>query len=434
MTLTTLTDRKLIRAAASSTRHVLTRITAPRAPAREQRLPVNVAFVLDRSGSMADERKFTLAREAVEQALRMLQPEDRFSLVVYDTEIDVLMASTRATPDAKRRALRALAEVGPRGGTDLGGGWLRGCEQVAEFLTEPLSHSQTVNPSNRVSRCLLLTDGLANHGITDRDELARHAGELRERGVVTTTFGVGADFDERLLRDMAHEGGGNFWFIEGASQIPELITAELGEALEVTLRNASLLVTLPEGAEAETLNRFRSARLADRRELRVDVGDLVSGQELEVVVKLTFPRGDAGSETSVGFAVATGGGGEIVAGSECRVRWTYASHHDNDVQPRNREVDRAVAALYVARARAEATELNRDGRYDRARRVMERTAGRIREYAGTDAALRGLAESLMEEMGEYEAPRSLMAMKSSLYVAELSRKGRDTSGRARRRT
>ena len=160
---------------------------------------MNVGIVLDRSGSMGDERKFGLAREAVEQSLRMLRPEDRFALVVYDTEVDVLMPSTKATPEAKRRALDALREIGPRAGTDLAGGWLRGCEQRAEFPYD-----------DQVSRCLLLMDGLANHGITDRDELARHAGELRQRGVSTSTFAVGADFDERLLRDMAHEGGGNF--------------------------------------------------------------------------------------------------------------------------------------------------------------------------------------------------------------------------------
>ena len=220
MTLAVQTDRTLIRAAASSTRYVLARITAPRAPARATRLPVNIGIVLDRSGSMASEQKLVLAREAVEQSLQMLRPEDRFSLVVYDDRIDVLMPSSLATPETKRRALSALRTVDPRGSTDLGAGWLRACEQIAEFLDE-----------ERVSRCLLLTDGLANHGIVDRDELARHAGELRQRGVSTSTFGVGADFDERLLRDMAHEGGGNFYFIEGASQIPGMMTGELGATL-----------------------------------------------------------------------------------------------------------------------------------------------------------------------------------------------------------
>lgn len=414
------TDRTLIRAAASSTRYVLARITAPRAPRREERLPVNVSIVLDRSGSMSGERKFTLAREAVEQALRMLRDEDRFSLVVYDEQIDLLMPSTRATEDAKRRALEALRHVGPRGSTDLGAGWLRGCEQIAEFATD-----------RRVSRCLLLTDGLANHGITDRGELARHAGELRARGVSTSTFGVGADFDERLLRDMAQEGGGNFYFIEGAAQIPGILTGELGEALEVTLPRASVVVRPKGGESVEVLNTFRAGHDAGRNEYRVELGDLVSGQEIDVVLSVQFPRGEIGS--GAGVAVELHSSGERVPGAAGVQRWTYASHGENDVQPRNREVDRVVAELYAARARAEATEANREGRYDHARRVLERTADRIREYAGDDSQMRTLVRMLREDVPRYaDEPMPAMALKLAFYDAEVRTKGRAPGGRARR--
>src|SRR5512140_2270238 len=105
MTLSIRTDRQLIRAAARSNRYVLLTFTAPQAPRRVNRRPVNVAFVLDRSGSMSGENKFPLARQAVEQSLRMLRPEDRFSLVVYDNAVDVLSRSANATPDAIRHAL-----------------------------------------------------------------------------------------------------------------------------------------------------------------------------------------------------------------------------------------------------------------------------------------------------------------------------------------
>ncbi len=420
MTLSIHTDRLLIRAAAESTRYVLARITAPHAPALETRLPVNVGFVLDRSGSMGSDRKFGLAREAVEQSLGRLRPGDRFSLVVYDNRIDVISPSAVVTTESKRRALDALRNVGPRGGTNLGGGWLRGCEQIAEFLDSEL-----------VSRCLLLTDGLANQGITDRDELARHAGELRRRGVSTSTFGVGADFDERLLRDMAHEGGGNFYFIEGASQIPEMVTGELAEALEVTLRDASLRVALPRSATARTLNRFHQTRPDDGNELRVELGDLVSGQELDVVVGIHFPRGTPGDHAVAELALASRG--RSIPRSACRQTWTYATHHENDAQPRNGDVDRAVAELYAARARAEATEANRERRYDNARQVLEATASRIRQYAGDDVTLQQLARSLRDDVQVYaEAPMSSVALKMSMRVAESAAKGRDGSGWARR--
>ena len=419
MTLSIQTDRTLVRAAAPSIRYVLARVTAPRAPKSEARMPVNVALVLDRSGSMADERKFGLAREAVEQSLMLLHDDDRFALVVYDSVVDVLMASTQATRKMKARALDALRLIDPRGNTNLGAGWLTGCEQIAEFLDD-----------KGVSRCLLLTDGLANQGITDRGELARHASELRQRGVSTSTFGVGGDFDERLLRDMSHDGGGNFYFIEGASEIPVMLTSELGEALEVTLRNASLVVMLPRGATAEPLNRFRHEQGDQPNELRVELGDLVSGQELDVVVKLVFPLGEPGEPVAAGFRLASAG--DALAGTECRQEWAYATHPDNDRQPRNQEVDRAVARLYAARARDEATEANREARYEYARYVLEATARRILEYAGDDKELHYVAEELVQAVQEYAMPMTLMSVKASMYAAHTALKGRDSTGHARR--
>jgi Ca-activated chloride channel homolog len=373
--------------------------------------------VLDRSGSMSGENKFPLARQAIEQSLRMLRPEDRFSLVVYDSTVDILARSINATPVATRQALDALSTIGPRGSTDLCSGWMRGCEQVSEFVAE-----------ENTSRVLLLTDGLANHGVQDRETLARHASELRQRGVSTSTFGVGLDFDERLLRDMAHEGGGNFYFLENARQIPDLITSELGEALEVVIPNAAIELQLPHRADAEVLNRFRSSLTGTT--VRIELGDVVSAQEVEVIVRVNFPHGEEGSRAVIGASLL-GRDGEVIDADvdEC----TYASHPDNDRQSRNVEVDRRVAAIYAARARAEATEANRHHDFAAASRVIERTAARIRKYAGNDPALNECWRSLLTEMHRYDREEmSPMVMKQAYFVAEMGMKGRVADGRARR--
>ncbi|HYW32413.1 MAG TPA: VWA domain-containing protein, partial [Gemmatimonas sp.] len=329
MTFDVRTDRTLVRAGARSTRYILVSYTAPEAPARGERAPVNVALVLDRSGSMEGDRKFTLARDATKSALAMLRPSDRFTLVVYDTEIDTLAHAQLATATAKRDALATLSEIGPRGGTDLCGAWMTACEALAEGLA-----------NERVSRALLLTDGLANHGETDPERLAQHAAALRARGIATSTFGVGRDFDERLLEQIAHEGGGNFNFIASAEQIPEFLTGELGEALETTVHGANLEVTLPAGASATVLNRFRNA-ITPGGKLRVQLGDLASGQEVRVVIAVQFPISEPGERIAVGLSLA--GDGAQAVDEEATLEWTYATHQANDRQTRNRVVDREVA-------------------------------------------------------------------------------------------
>jgi hypothetical protein len=230
---------------------------------------------------------------------------------------------------------------------------------------------------------------------------------------------------------MAHEGGGNFYFIEQAAQIPDLLTSELGEALEVVVRGAAITVVLPPGADAEPLKRFRHTRAVGDNELRVELGDLVAGQEVSAVIAVELPRGVIGEETSLQVSL-TGAG--IEPALEGEVRWTYASHVDNDRQERDGEVDRAVAELYAARARAEATEANRAGDLGHARRILERTAKRIRSYAGSDQTLARLATSLERDVGHFaEESLSPMALKSAMFAAHIVTLHRDPMGRAMRR-
>ena len=419
MRLSLRTDRSLLRATARSTRYLHISLIAPTAEPRAGRLPVSIGIVLDRSGSMDGERKFTLARDAVEQSIRMLRPEDRFTLVAYDQEVDTLVTSTLATPEAKRLAMQRMREVGPRGSTDLHGGWTTGAAELSTHLT-----------AESVNRVLLITDGLANHGITDPARLVMFAAELRQRGIATSTFGVGEDFDERLLRDIAREGGGQFYFIETPRQIPDLLTSELGEALEVVCRSAVLQIALPRGARAELLNTFRSTHAVGDNELCVELGDLTSGQELAVVVRIQFPVGREGERESVRVGVGPRDHPEQLARAD--IGWTYAGQEENDRQPRDRVVDRKVATLYAARARAEATEANRAGDFGRARRVIESTVRRIRAYAHGDAEVERIWRTLEEEAGRFQTVMSPMSLKSAMYLSESTSRGRTSEGKARR--
>ena len=418
--LTARTDRTLIRPNGRSVRYVLAQITAPAARQRHERLPVNLAFVLDRSGSMSG-AKLTLAKRTIAEALDHLVARDRFSIVVYDDVVDLVVEATAATSEAKRDALERLEPIVARGSTNLSDGWLRGCEQVAAQIQ-----------ADGVNRALLLTDGLANRGVTDPEGLARHAGELRARGVSTSTFGVGNDFDEALLQRMADAGGGHFYYVHDAATIRDHITSEVGETLEVVARSVELDILAPEELLVEAISphavRSHGART------NVGLGDLVAEQVVDVVLRLTFTFGDLGRQAGAivtlrdqdGVFAADG----RAAAAEARLTWTYATNDENDAQPRDAMVDRAVANQYAARARQEAVRLNRAGDFAAARWALEAVARRIRDYAGNDPILRGLARDLEGQVPAFVAPMAEASRKQIHFASANLARTRDPFGRS----
>jgi Ca-activated chloride channel family protein len=421
-TLTVLPDRQLIRPNWHSKRFLLARVVAPRATAERVRPPVNLAIVLDRSGSMSGD-KLRVAKSAVEEAIARLQPEDRFSVVVYDDVVEVVIASTLASGEARRGAIDRLRAVEARGSTNLGEGWLRGCEQVAGHLLE-----------RGVNRCLLLTDGLANVGIVDAPALAAHAAELRARGVSTSTFGVGNDFDERLLQELADAGGGHFYYIADAPQIRDAITSEVGETLEVVARDVSLEITARDDIRIEPISPYKATGHGNRTV--VSLGDLGSEQAIEVVLRLSFPYGDVGRETGAIVALTDRDGVFGPTGADVepvRLTWTYADDRANDRQPREAEVDRAVARQFAARARQEAVQRNRAGDYGGAQRILDAVSRRIREYAGRDMVIRNLVDELGQEGVRFSAPMAEPRLKEAHYASANMLRSRDASGRSVKR-
>ena len=414
------TDRPLVRKE-SGTRYVLAKIVAPEGKPR-QRPPVNLALVLDRSGSMGGD-KIRLAKEAAIAAVRRLEPRDRIAVVFYDDRIDVVVPSAPATPETVRNAVRAIQEVDARGSTDLCGGWLRGCEQVA-----------AAQATDAVSRVILLTDGLANVGIVDPAQICRHAGELRDRGVQTCTFGVGDDFDEHLLGAMADAGGRRFYNIESADQIPAFIEIEVGESLEVTLRDAFLRVGPATLAAVAPVAPFRIRRDGD--DWVIDLGDLVSLQDMAVPLRVSFAAGFAGgtlfdpAKSTVGLTFVLEGASGRQA--EAVIQWRFASSREVEAQPRNRAVDRAVAEAYAALARREAGRLNRAGEFEAARLRLSGTGARISGYAGNDSFLNDLARKLAEDAAAHAQQMTKRDLKTRYAASSYAMFSREPMGASRR--
>ena len=228
---------------------------------------------------------------------------------------------------------------------------------------------------------------------------------------------------------MSEAGGGNFQYIETATQIPDYIASEVGEALEITARDAVLVVEAGTDVRVLSLNDFPCQKDGDA--WRVELGSLYSGQLLQAVVRLSFPTGDTGASRSVRVRVEDRE--QALGRAEASVAFTWAGHAENDAQPRDRSVDRLVAVLYAAAAEREALERNRDDDLEAARKRLELCARHIEGYASDDPALRAVAADLRDKALRYSAHLDGLSRKLAYSGAQSSLKGRAMeAGRQRR--
>jgi Ca-activated chloride channel family protein len=421
MTLPIRTDRQLVRPDVHSVRYLTVHLSAPDSPERSdrvERLPLDIALVIDASGSMAG-NKLALAKEAALRFVAGLTARDRVALVAFDTTVQTLAPSALCDVEHRRRVIGAIDRIEAGSQTNLSGGWLTGCEAIARAISE-----------SSIARCLLLSDGQANEGITEHAQLEAHARELRARGIVTSTFGIGEGYDERLMEGLARSGGGNFYYIDDASRIPEILASELGEALEVIARNVELVVDAPLGMEITSLD-DRHTRV-DGGRVRIALNDVVARLETELVLRVRFPQAATGAELSLRASLTDTD--SVLRGYAGSVSWRVASHEANDSQPRDVIVDRAVAVRYAAQARREAAEFNRMGDLRAAREVLLATAKRVRDYAFGDAELLAVIDELERLANEHRRRFEGRELKRERMTAYADRESKLFDGSRPRRS
>jgi Ca-activated chloride channel family protein len=405
LTLSADCDRQLVAVEVSSQRTIEWTIIAPKLERPSGRAPLNLALVLDRSGSMRGD-KLRYVQRAAHHVLDLLDERDRVALIAYDDQVKLLATSEPVT-DRLRDELKARIDaLRPGGQTDLGGGWLKGCQEVADH--------QALDGVNRV---LLLTDGLANRGITDLEELARHARELRRRGVSTSTFGVGLDFNEQLLEAMAEEGGGHFRFIEQTEQIPDVFRRELGELLTIVAREAFLRIAVPKGLTVELLGDLLHERDGDA--LRVFMGDLSAGERRSIYTKVLLPPDAPGAHTVLRAEVAYADldGRTVTVSAE---QWfSYARQAEVLLTPLREAILNRAGEVEMAAATARALKLERRGARQEAQALLVHSLAAHTPYlqASAAASYNALADNIGQGLTEEQR-------KQTHFKALLTRKSR----------
>jgi Ca-activated chloride channel homolog len=242
-------------------------------PREEKRVPVSLALVIDRSGSMQGQ-KLTDAKRAARLLVQRLGAEDRLALVHYGSDVRVF-PSQQVTEEVRQQMLAFVDTIEDAGATNISGGLQAAAQQLLPFVEH-----------FRVSRILLLSDGHPTEGLVEDGELLKLADTYQHQGMTVSGLGVGDEFNERLMRGLAEQGGGFYGYIQDSEKLAEILRRELEQAAGTLARGVELRLELPEGVvEAEVMG------VPSRHEGRtrvVRLYDLAGGQEAQVVVKLTL--------------------------------------------------------------------------------------------------------------------------------------------------
>ena len=390
-------------------------LAVPAVETGADRPPLHIALVIDRSGSMAGEKLAHACRCAAWLGER-LRPTDELALVTFDDEVRLVLPRTPV--DAARLAA-ALASVRPGGTTNLSGGWLKGLEQLGS------------SPADATRRILLLTDGMANVGITDGGTLARLPRGAQADGVGTTTIGFGADFDEDLLTAMADSGGGNAHWAETPDMAPEIFAKEFDGLTRLCAQNVS--VEIRPSAQVEVLGILNEyPQVAVPGGVQVQLGDAYGGETRNVVFQLHIPSVvELGAVQVAELLLRYVTVGNEIATHEETVPLVVnaVSAADAAAAAPDAEVRRRVLVLTAARARDDAIRMTDRGDTGSAHRALRLAARTLRETAALDpdaaptAALQ--AALLDEEAGELaRGPMTPHQRKRLRYDSTKRRRGR----------
>ena len=400
--------------------YVLVRFAAPDGAPSKTRPRLNLSLVLDRSGSMESKGKLEYLKRAAKQVVDSLKSKDRLSIIEYDDRVSVMWPSSPVESTAMIK--RLIDGLTPRNSTDLAGGLVAGIEQVQGHADE-----------EALNRVILLSDGLANVGVTDPREIRKLVRAGKMRGVRVSTLGLGLDYNEDLMQDIAESAGGNYYFIESPDQMAGIFERELQTLFKTTARDIGL--TFEAGAGVRGIEVFGYAAETRQGRTEVELADFFAGENRSLLFRLDVDAGRIGP-LSLGTLRFTYH--DVAADTERRVETALSIDVSCDPgavdEAMNKTVIIEAALVEAERRHADAVSLYESGRMEEAQEALRSTAASLAAMNPRldDVRITKKIEALKVEtaqMGAYaSAPASTRAMyskrtKQRLHQAQSGRRG-----------
>jgi len=236
---------------------------------------VDMVIVLDRSGSMQGQ-KITDARQAVLQLIDRLAVDDRLALVTYANGVDTLFPLAPMHDHYRRKAKAVVARIYSGGGTNLGGGLQRGIQTLMQTPAD-----------GRQRKVILISDGLANHGVTDPGALGNMAADAVEHNFSVSAVGVGYDFNEVVMTTIADHGAGRYYFLENPQAFAQVFEKEFQLTRNVAASALELRIPLKDGVRLIHAGGYPIENKDGYAVIHP--GDLLSGQQRKLFLTYKVP-------------------------------------------------------------------------------------------------------------------------------------------------
>jgi Ca-activated chloride channel family protein len=329
---------------------------------RNDRPPINVALVIDRSGSMAGDR-LDAAKKGAHVALERLSADDILSLVSYNHQVEVEHLASEIGSD-RRVIERAIDSLQSSGTTALYAGVKEGGEQVKRFKSDL-----------QVNRVVLLSDGLANVGPSSPAELAELGRELAGKGISVSTIGLGLEYNEDLMQRLAAASDGNHVFVERPSDLAEIFDREFGDALSVAARDIIIQIECKSGFTPKRVL-GRDAEISGSS-ITLKLNQLPADTERYVVVELEVPSSGVASDASE-VADVDVGYLNLDSGSRAEAKASVTARFTEDAKEAEASVNKGVMSQVTEQIATEnserAVELRDKGDIQGARKALEENA------------------------------------------------------------
>ncbi len=370
---------------------------------KEEHKPLNIAIVLDKSGSMSGDRIIN-ARKAASAAVELMKSDDIISIITYDSDVRVIVPATKKGDGAE--ILSKIQKIHAGGTTALHAGTKKGGEEVEKFLDK-----------ERINRVILLSDGLANVGPSTPEEAGELGRLLGSKGICVTTLGLGDNYNEDLMLKLSQASDGNHVYITNAVNMTDVFAEEFQTAGSVVAQEVSCTLTCEKGVRPiRILNRDGEIQ---GQNVSFNWNQLYSNHERYVLVEVEVPAGENGEVKKIASAEVSYANMET--NTTDKLSSVLEVKFSNDRKLIEASIDKEGIREYAIQTanltNIRATELRDDGKIQEARALLNSNAGYLREVEiefKMEGALSGeieknrLQESVIEDEASWSSNRKMM--------------------------